>query len=403
MKYKLLYHYSFYNIVLILQHVKFNSLDVLLSAQGHIKLTDFGTSTICNDENSTNNSPRTSFVGTQDYVSPEVLSGDRKATKACDLWALGCMIYQMLSGISPFRAGTEYLTFECIMGHCRGTKPLVFPSVIDEVSQDLIMKLLHPIDTERIGAGSDLIDDCTPPPHTTTTSNSSSYSSVGNSSSSDSNNMSINTSSNIAVEVIYGTDSSTSSSIDTTTASGLVLSKPPTAMNNNSSSSNGYKALKSHPFFTNIQWGKLDSLPPPYQPDPSTFPQDNNMRDGSSDEWLFDDPSPMMSCDSTSAKEYSNNNNIPKKQSPHHHPSNSSVSTIDCSSSNNNSSISFSRLSTNSVTLWDHFLVGKERQLFTGLIYKRKVKNIYISLNTVYCFLLLSLLMIWILIIFVLK
>ena len=131
----------------------FSTSDVLLSATGHVKITDFGTSTIINDDD--NNSPRTSFVGTQDYVSPEVLSGDKKATKACDLWALGCMIYQMLSGVSPFRGGTEYLTFENIMGHCRGTQPLHFPSIIDQNTKDIILQLLRTNDIERLGAGED--------------------------------------------------------------------------------------------------------------------------------------------------------------------------------------------------------------------------------------------------------
>ncbi len=106
-KYLLLHNACFKHILLVLT-------DVLLSATGHVKITDFGTSTIEDDQSSS--SPRNSFVGTQDYVSPEVLSGEKVATKACDLWALGCMVYQMLSGISPFRGGTEYLTFENIMG-----------------------------------------------------------------------------------------------------------------------------------------------------------------------------------------------------------------------------------------------------------------------------------------------
>jgi len=123
--------------------------NILLDRNGHIKLGDFGTATIITD----NESPRTSFVGTQDYVSPEVLSGERKATKACDLWAVGCMIYQIFTGISPFRGATEYLTFELIMGHCRKTKPLVFPSSIPLSAQDLIEKLLQSNEWERLGAG----------------------------------------------------------------------------------------------------------------------------------------------------------------------------------------------------------------------------------------------------------
>lgn len=129
--------------------------NVLLDRVGHIKIGDFGTSAICTD----NQSPRTSFVGTQDYVSPEVLSGERKATKASDLWAVGCMIYQMITGISPFRGATEYLTFETIMGHCKGTNPIPYPATICEAAQDLIGSLLKSNETERLGAGEDIDSD----------------------------------------------------------------------------------------------------------------------------------------------------------------------------------------------------------------------------------------------------
>lgn len=125
--------------------------DILLDATGHIKVTDFGTSTMGSDDTCSRNS----FVGTQDYVSPEVLSGERQATKACDLWAVGCIIFQMLSGRSPFRAMTEYLTFEMIMGHCKGSRPLVFPDSIPPDAKDIILAFLRVSDTERLGAGDD--------------------------------------------------------------------------------------------------------------------------------------------------------------------------------------------------------------------------------------------------------
>lgn len=46
---------------------------------------------------------RNSFVGTAQYVSPELLS-EKSASRSSDLWALGCIIYQMVSGLPPFRS-----------------------------------------------------------------------------------------------------------------------------------------------------------------------------------------------------------------------------------------------------------------------------------------------------------
>lgn len=58
-------------------------------------------------------SQKAAFVGTAEYVSPEVLS-NQETGPASDLWALGSIIYQLFVGQPPFRGPTEYLTFENI-------------------------------------------------------------------------------------------------------------------------------------------------------------------------------------------------------------------------------------------------------------------------------------------------
>lgn len=95
---------------------------------------------------------RSSFVGTAEYVSPEVLH-DEPVTKACDLWALGCIIYQMLVGCAPFHADSEFLTFQAIDSHIDGSKPLEQPASMGALAWDLICKLLTTSAKERIGAG----------------------------------------------------------------------------------------------------------------------------------------------------------------------------------------------------------------------------------------------------------
>lgn len=56
---------------------------------------------------------RNTFVGTAEYVSPEVLN-DEQIGPECDLWALGCIIYRFMVGKTPFKDKTEYLIFENI-------------------------------------------------------------------------------------------------------------------------------------------------------------------------------------------------------------------------------------------------------------------------------------------------
>ena len=85
--------------------------NILLDEKMHIVITDFGSAKILKDDDERNEEERgldeerrkNSFVGTAQYVSPELLT-DKTASHASDLWALGCIIYQMISGLPPFRS-----------------------------------------------------------------------------------------------------------------------------------------------------------------------------------------------------------------------------------------------------------------------------------------------------------
>lgn len=126
--------------------------NVLLDSQMHVKITDFGTAKILeipsrlqngqkgpSPGNPTDGSTETranSFVGTAEYVSPELLT-DKNSCKASDLWAFGCIIYQLLAGRPPFKAGNEYQTFQKIV-----SLDYVFPDGFPEVAKDLVERLL---------------------------------------------------------------------------------------------------------------------------------------------------------------------------------------------------------------------------------------------------------------------
>lgn len=137
--------------------------NVLLDDQMHVKITDFGTAKILDlpgpsrfGKVSVTNDPldgadtdrAVSFVGTAEYVSPELLT-DKNACKASDLWAFGCIIYQLLAGRPPFKAGNEYQTFQKIVG-----LEYSFPDRFPEVAKDLVEKLLvlNPADRLPIDA-----------------------------------------------------------------------------------------------------------------------------------------------------------------------------------------------------------------------------------------------------------
>lgn len=128
--------------------------NVLLDDQMHTKITDFGTAKILglnagsreaagtgNDSagdplDGAETDRAVSFVGTAEYVSPELLT-DKNACKASDLWAFGCIVYQLLAGRPPFKAANEYLTFQKIVA-----LDYVFPDGFPPIARDLITRLL---------------------------------------------------------------------------------------------------------------------------------------------------------------------------------------------------------------------------------------------------------------------
>jgi 3-phosphoinositide dependent protein kinase-1 len=114
----------------------------------HLKITDFGTSKIL-EEAPEGMEKRNSFVGTAEYVSPEVLN-DEEAGRPADMWALGCIIYQMLVGQPPFRGESEYLTFQKILA-----RDLSYPAHLPESARDLIDKLLCLEPSDRLGGTPD--------------------------------------------------------------------------------------------------------------------------------------------------------------------------------------------------------------------------------------------------------
>jgi serine/threonine protein kinase len=92
--------------------------NILLDDKLRIQITDFGTARLL--EKKTDDSEEypvdvraKSFVGTAEYVSPELLES-KYCGKPGDIWAFGCILYQMIAGKPPFKATNEYLTFQKI-------------------------------------------------------------------------------------------------------------------------------------------------------------------------------------------------------------------------------------------------------------------------------------------------
>lgn len=115
--------------------------NVLLDDKLRVQITDFGTARLLEKKNDDSEDypldvRAKSFVGTAEYVSPELLE-NKYCGKPGDIWAFGCIVYQMIAGKPPFKAANEYLTFQKI------TKlQFAFSAGFPMIIRDLIKQIL---------------------------------------------------------------------------------------------------------------------------------------------------------------------------------------------------------------------------------------------------------------------
>ena len=86
--------------------------NLLVSKQGHLKLCDFGFSRSLKLVDQL-----TEYVSTRWYRAPELLVGG-KYSFAVDIWALGCLTYEMFTGQPLFPGSSDYDTLNLIVRAC---------------------------------------------------------------------------------------------------------------------------------------------------------------------------------------------------------------------------------------------------------------------------------------------
>uniref|UniRef100_A0A8B9WTH1 Ribosomal protein S6 kinase n=1 Tax=Bos mutus grunniens TaxID=30521 RepID=A0A8B9WTH1_BOSMU len=124
--------------------------NILLDSNGHVMLTDFGLS----KEFVADEAERAySFCGTIEYMAPDIVrGGDSGHDKAVDWWSLGVLMYELLTGASPFTVDGEKNSQAEISRRILKSEP-PYPQEMSAVAKDLIQRLLMKDPKKRLGCG----------------------------------------------------------------------------------------------------------------------------------------------------------------------------------------------------------------------------------------------------------
>ena len=134
--------------------------NILVTPQGHAKVSDLGLVGYFNDEMPADTHGG-KIVGTADYLSPEQITSPNSLTTASDIYSLGCTLYYAVTGKVPFPGGT---TRDKAKAHVQllPIDPRRFnPDLSDEfvdVIADMMMKRVE----DRIQTADDVVERLAP-------------------------------------------------------------------------------------------------------------------------------------------------------------------------------------------------------------------------------------------------
>lgn len=143
--------FYFAEIVLALEYLHSKNIfyrdlkpeNILLDQDGHVKLADFGISRINFGEKDRS----TSFCGSPEYMSPEMLKPGRIHSRAVDYYALGALLYEMLTGLPPhFSENRDEMYRKIIHSN------IEYPRYLSPMAKSILKGLLIKNPEQRLGA-----------------------------------------------------------------------------------------------------------------------------------------------------------------------------------------------------------------------------------------------------------
>ncbi|MEW6195667.1 MAG: protein kinase [Bacteroidota bacterium] len=128
--------------------------NIILNKEGITKIMDFGISKSLFDKNMTKTGSK---IGTVYYMSPEQIKSD-DVTNRCDIYSLGCTVYEMIVGTPPFDYQSEY---EVMDSHLKKSPPRISSKLtgVPEEVDKVILRALEKNPNDRYNTCEEMFNE----------------------------------------------------------------------------------------------------------------------------------------------------------------------------------------------------------------------------------------------------